>query len=319
MLQQTLKNYFHPSNIISIYQTKNSLYEMLCIESAQVQYNTLGFLFLRIIVLSSCMPPKMADKVEVLEAKALCIRCGDNFHPLHKFSEKHLSLLVLEDDDDNKNMLLECCKTMEECGGIASHTGTMKLEGKLNGVSVLVLVDSGASLNFISPQVVAALELAVTPIRKLGVQLANGHRVLTRGKCVDVSIYFGNVDVRIDDAYVLKLGSVDVVLGVAWLRTLGKVVMDWGEMTMSFLHKGSSVELKGKLENAVMPHTGLNTEVRSEVPELSFEDKVVVLLGDDSDGILQGKDQLLHPSPVEAKVLKVYSRRKKNGRSRGNL
>ena len=66
---------------------------------------------------------------------------------------------------------------------------------------------------------------------------------------------------RIDDAYVLKLGSVDVVLGVAWLRTLGKVVMDWGEMTMSFLHKGSSVELKGKLENAVMPHTGLLLEL----------------------------------------------------------
>lgn len=40
------------------------------------------------------------------------------------------------------------------------------------------------------------------------------------------------------DAYILELGGIDLILGVGWSETLGKVIMDWKEMTMTFKREG---------------------------------------------------------------------------------
>lgn len=65
----------------------------------------------------------------------------------------------------------------------SSECKTMRLEAKINGTPILVLIDSGASHNFVSPQVVSSLDLEVDQSKKLAVRLGDGHRVLTRGKC----------------------------------------------------------------------------------------------------------------------------------------
>ena len=39
----------------------------------------------------------------------------------------------------------------------------------------------------------------------------------------------------IDDLFPFELGSVDIVLGETWLRTLGEVWDNWEQLTMSFL------------------------------------------------------------------------------------
>lgn len=44
------------------------------------------------------------------------------------------------------------------------------------------------------------------------------------------------------DAYVMELGEVDVILGVVWLETPGKVIMDSGEMSMVFNNGGKEVK-----------------------------------------------------------------------------
>jgi hypothetical protein len=46
----------------------------------------------------------------------------------------------------------------------------------------------------------------------------------------------------------------DVVLGVSWLRTLGKVMMDWKDLTMQFHHKGQLVTLRsgGRVTNGCL-------------------------------------------------------------------
>lgn len=42
----------------------------------------------------------------------------------------------------------------------------------------------------------------------------------------------------------MELGGVDLILGIKWLETLGKVVMDWKEMTMSFVKDGKQIKLR---------------------------------------------------------------------------
>ncbi|MCH87789.1 RNA-directed DNA polymerase (Reverse transcriptase), partial [Trifolium medium] len=68
---------------------------------------------------------------------------------------------------------------------------------------------------------------------------------MSNGVCRNVKIQLGSVEVVID-AWVLELGGLDMVLGVAWLSTLGKVVMDWKSMTMQFLQDNHLVKLQSQ-------------------------------------------------------------------------
>jgi hypothetical protein len=113
-----------------------------------------------------------------------------------------------------------------------------------------VLIDSGASHNFISPKVTTALGLVITPISAKSIKLGDGHKVKTKGVCKGVKLMMGELEVSVD-ALVLELGGLDMVLGVAWLSTLGKVIMDWRALTMQFSFENKLVKLQGQGSNVV--------------------------------------------------------------------
>lgn len=112
----------------------------------------------------------------------------------------------------------------------------------------MVLVDSGASHNFISPEVVSSLGLEVETAHQMGVRLGDGHRIKTQGRCPKIQIQFGKLEIMVE-ADVMELGGIDLILGIKWLETLGKVIMDWGEMTMTFVKNGELIKLSSSKKN----------------------------------------------------------------------
>ncbi|MCH85549.1 transposon Tf2-1 polyprotein, partial [Trifolium medium] len=120
----------------------------------------------------------------------------------------------------------------------------MKIGGKLGEVDVVVLVDSGASHNFISSHI-TALGLPITPMAARRIKLGDGHKVVSLGVCEGVKLNLGPMEAEVD-ALVLDLGGLDVILGVSWLSTLGKVIMDWKALSMQFWHEGRPVVLQGQ-------------------------------------------------------------------------
>ncbi|MCI32882.1 pentatricopeptide repeat-containing protein, partial [Trifolium medium] len=136
------------------------------------------------------------------------------------------------------------CKLIGVLGAIGEYH-TMKICGKIASIDVVVLIDSGASHNFISPQITSALGLSVTPMADKNIKLGDGHKDLSKGICEGVTIDLGPQVFDVD-ALVLELGGLDVVLWVSWLSTLGKVVMDWKDLLMQFLHKGKMVTLQAQ-------------------------------------------------------------------------
>ncbi|XP_073221591.1 uncharacterized protein [Cicer arietinum] len=78
----------------------------------------------------------------------------------------------------------------------------------------------------------------------MGDRLGDGHRILTLGKCEGVPLVLGNITITVE-AYLLGFTGADLILGVVWLETLGKVTMDWKEMSMVFNHGGPPVHLQG--------------------------------------------------------------------------
>ncbi|PNX95727.1 retrotransposon-related protein [Trifolium pratense] len=201
-----------------------------------------------------------SEEAEERRAKGLCFKCGGKWHPtLHKCPERSMRVLLLGEgemvNDDGEIVALEVedseeeeeieaeCKLIGVLGKMGEYN-TMKLEGKLKDVDVEVLIDSGASHSFISPELTIALGLTITPTVVKRIKLGDGHRVLSEGICKGIKIKLGSKTFEVD-ALVLGLGGLDVVLGVSWLSTLGKVVMDWKDLTMQFYHKGELVTLQG--------------------------------------------------------------------------
>jgi hypothetical protein len=100
--------------------------------------------------------------------KGLCFKCKGPFHPMHQCPEKQLKVLVYdgdyEEEGEAKVLAVEIDGSDEEEGGelcvldlhhlaFENHK-TVKFQGQIRGVPVLILVDSGASHNFVSQKLV---------------------------------------------------------------------------------------------------------------------------------------------------------------------
>lgn len=73
-------------------------------------------------------------------------------------------------------------------------------------------------------------------------RFGDGHQAGTKGKCLCLVLNLGSIDIT-EDAYVLALGGVDVMLGIMLLEILGKMLMDWKEMTIIFQHGQQTTKL----------------------------------------------------------------------------
>lgn len=110
----------------------------------------------------------------------------------------------------------------------------MRMKGDINNGGVQLLIDSGASLNFIHPRRAEELQLPVTYISPIFVRVANGERM----PCFQ-GISFTTT------LYGLAICNIDVVLGLPWLESLGPVLIDFVDMSMQFERKWQKCVLKG--------------------------------------------------------------------------
>lgn len=68
---------------------------------------------------------------------------------------------------------------------------------------------------------------------------------MARGTCKGVEVELEGITVTVD-TFLFELEGIDLVLGIAWLATLGEILVDWGRQTLKFQLKGEWVELKGE-------------------------------------------------------------------------
>ncbi|MCI10862.1 pentatricopeptide repeat-containing protein, partial [Trifolium medium] len=96
--------------------------------------------------------------------------------------EGEIVMMEVEDEEEVEEIEAEC-KFIGVLGSMGEYR-TMKIGGRLENIDVMVLIDSGASHNFISPKLTTALGLDVKPVAERKIKLGDGHKVVTRGKSV---------------------------------------------------------------------------------------------------------------------------------------
>lgn len=110
---------------------------------------------------------------------------------------------------------------------------TMKVCGMIKNCSVVILIDSGSSHNFIDLSLVKRIRGQLDTTHSFSVKIVDRGKVATLGT-------IGVVPLKIQDyqcttyLYAMSLGGCDIVLGVQWLRTLGPVLWDFDKLYMKF-------------------------------------------------------------------------------------
>lgn len=202
---------------------------------------------------------KLTDaEYEDRRRKRLCFKCDERYFVGHVCKNKELQVLVvlngceveLVEDEEVEYVVMEqdfpkalMTLLIHSYLGIPSPT-TKKLRGDLAKMNIVVMLDSGATHNFITLALAKKARFISSNHNNLEVLLGTGITVKSLGVCKKVVFTVAGLEF-INNFTVLDLGTSDVILGVQWLRTLGKCQMDRETHQLTFLYKGRNVTLNG--------------------------------------------------------------------------
>jgi hypothetical protein len=168
----------------------------------------------------------------------LCFNCNEKFGRGHNRVCQRIFLidLALDDDDGDAEDVEQAADepriSVHAITGIRTSE-TMQVRIHLGGASLLALLDSGSTHNFVAAEAAARTSLQLRPEGKLQVTVANGDQVPCPGAYRGVAFSIGGESFS-GDFFSLALAGYDVVLGTQWLASLGPILWDFGARTMSF-------------------------------------------------------------------------------------
>lgn len=186
--------------------------------------------------------------------RGLCFKCDEKWHVGHRCKQKELSMLLTCDEEveeENGEFAYEAMEehppvnfsvnpdnlnptnfqqsnpeiSLNSVMGLTSPK-TLKLEGTVKGERVVVMIDPGATHNFISLETIQRLNLPISPTKTFGVSLGTGAAVQWEGECKSVEVCLQGVRV-VEDFLPLPLGNSDLILGIQWLEKLGTMTTNW--------------------------------------------------------------------------------------------
>ena len=195
-------------------------------------------------------PSELREKRE----KGLCYNCDQKYTPTHPCHSHYLLLLGTDDDDGQliESDLADSHLNEDIPGDISSlnalmghlYARALRLEGSFGDHRFHVLIDNGSTHNFIKPTIVEKLQLPVSRTPRFLVFIGNWDFLLCTQCCSSVLIALQGYKFTID-LFVLPIEGPDVVLGIQWLQSLGRVSHDYLASTMEFWQDGTKVVLRG--------------------------------------------------------------------------
>lgn len=135
-----------------------------------------------------------------------------------------------------------------------SRGRAMKLMGHIQGIPILVFIDSGADKSFINPWIAEHLR---HPIDRTGIEtvvVASGSPLKTKGMLRQVPVHIQGYEFK-HDYRLLNVIGCDMVLGMDWLETLGLVGWRFKHRTMEFTVAGSNHRIMGAMNGPLQPTT----------------------------------------------------------------
>ncbi|XP_039120775.1 uncharacterized protein LOC120257362 isoform X1 [Dioscorea cayenensis subsp. rotundata] len=215
------------------------------------------------------------QEMQVRKAKGLCFNCDEKFTPSHRCVSRRLLLLQwdteppedLDPGDADFIVDLDSSQIKEEATqklalnamNSATLSGILRFSGTIKGHPVNILLDGGSDDNFIQPRIAQLLHLDVQPTSSIKVMVGNGHALQVEGYIPDLSILVQGNSITLP-VYVLPIAGAEIILGAAWLATLGHHMVDYNAKFIQFHSDMIFIKLQGETNST--PHVTLLNQLQ---------------------------------------------------------
>jgi hypothetical protein len=126
-----------------------------------------------------------------------------------------------------------------------SNMGVLRFPGSIEHIKVQVLIDGGSLDNFVQPRIAKFPKIPVEPGPVFRVLVGNGEIMTAEGVIRELPLNIQGNEMKIP-VYLLPVAGADVIIGAAWLATLGPHVADYAALTLKFFLNGKFVTLQGE-------------------------------------------------------------------------
>ncbi|TYK25904.1 Ty3/gypsy retrotransposon protein [Cucumis melo var. makuwa] len=177
--------------------------------------------------------------------KGLCFCYGEKYSVGHRCKtkeNKELRMLLIKEGGEELEIMEEEFFDAEAEVKLVEVLNMSK--GRIGEEEVVILIDCGATHNFIAEKLVTKLGLALHETPNYGVILGSGTTVKGKGVCSDVEVWVG--EWKVNDSFLpLELGGVDMIIGMQWLYSLKVTEVDWKNLLLTFCHQGKKITIRG--------------------------------------------------------------------------
>ena len=123
------------------------------------------------------------------------------------------------------------------------HPEAMEFRGTIGADPVVILVDTSSSHDFLHPFVAQKLSLPLTAVKPFRVYVGNGASLVCSYASLQTRVVIQS-HVFLIDLHIFPVHGPDVIHGLAWLKSLRRVMSDFVDGTLEFVHNGIPVRLK---------------------------------------------------------------------------
>jgi hypothetical protein len=197
------------------------------------------------------------------QLKGLCYNCDDKYFSGHKCKEQKKFMAISEEISEEDEETPSASKSTESTDitppsdppevepviSLNALTGfyapqTLKLIDYIKHQKVIILFDSGSTINFIHCRIAQETHCYIHAVNNFQIMIANGGSMKCGGRCENVHLQIGDYHLK-SHMFSIDMGGCDNVLGGDWLRILGPILMDFKDLTMQFDQEGHQYKFQG--------------------------------------------------------------------------
>lgn len=124
---------------------------------------------------------------------------------------------------------------------------SLTMTGDIDSARVTILVDTDSSYDFLHPCITECLHLSLSAIIPFRIYVGNGESIVCSHMSNDTPLIVQETSFMVD-LYILHIHGPNVILGMEWLESLGRVTTDYVAKSMGFFTGNDRLILRGEAQ-----------------------------------------------------------------------